>query len=427
MASDKRGSTVSRARRFVERPWGLAHGARLLAWFLCLVSVTLLAGTSVIVLSSRPSPEWPWPSYLSLIFPVPFVVLGAVGAVVASRRPKNILGWLFVTISCINSFEVAGRLYVVAFDLPARAPVALVDGLVGNVGIGLLAAALLLFPDGRLPSPTWRPFAWVIFGSLGGCCFLEGLQPGELQWFVGVDNPIGVPGLAAITRQASDAFVFLIGAALALAALSLIVRVRRTRGVERQQIKWLAFAAMVLVGAVPIMLGYDWYAGSYVMLAGLIALPAAVGIAILRYRLYDIDVIINRTLVYGSVTAVLAGLFAALSILTQRIVLALTGQESQAAVVLAALVVTGLFQPLRSRVQTIVDRRFYRRKYDASQTLERFALQLREEVELDRLATGLVGVVRDTMQPAHAFLWLRPTAGAEAVRGSPRQPGAREG
>jgi hypothetical protein len=143
------------------------------------------------------------------------------------------------------------------------------------------------------------------------------------------------------------------------------------------------------------------------------------GVAILRYRLYDIDVIINRTLVYGSLTVLLAGLFAALSIVTQRVVLAVTGQESQAAVVLAALVVTALFQLLRARVQMLVDRRFYRRKYDAARTLERFASQMRDEVELDHLAAGLVAVVRETMQPTHASLWLRHSESSKANASSP--------
>ena len=139
-------------------------------------------------------------------------------------------------------------------------------------------------------------------------------------------------------------------------------------------------------------------------------LPVSIGIALLRYRLFDIDVLINRTLVYGIVTALLAGAFAALSVMTQRLTLAVTGQESEAAVVVAALIVTALFQPLRSRVQTLVDRRFYRAKYDLSRTLEQFASQVRDEVELERLTNSLVGVVQETMQPAHASLWLRPRA-----------------
>lgn len=153
---------------------------------------------------------------------------------------------------------------------------------------------------------------------------------------------------------------------------------------------------------------------------GVTLMWGSVAISILRYRLFDIDVVINRTLVYGIVTAVLAGVFAALSILIQRLALALTGQGSEAAVVMAALVVTALFQPLRTRVQTQVDRRFYRAKYDASRTLERFANQVRDEVELDRLTKSLVAMVLETMQPTHASLWLRPRPSPPAA--NPPEP-----
>ena len=198
----------------------------------------------------------------------------------------------------------------------------------------------------------------------------------------------------------------LIAVALAVSAVSVVVRLSQSRDVERQQLKWFAFAATLTVPAVAVQIVIDWAAGFLLLACAVAVLAAAIGIAILRYRLYDIDVIINRALVYGPVTAMLAGLFAALSILTQRVVLAVTGQESQAAVVVAALAVTALFQPLRLRVQTVVDHRFYRRKYDATRTMERFASQIRDQVELDQLTAGLVAVVRETMQPSHASLWL---------------------
>jgi hypothetical protein len=196
-------------------------------------------------------------------------------------------------------------------------------------------------------------------------------------------------------------------------------RLRRARDAERQQLKWFLFGAawlwLALLGPLFAAFGHPLdarvpaTAGSFV----LIVLPVTMAIGILNYRLFDIDVVINRTLVYGTVTALLAGAFAALSIVTQRVTLAITGQESEAAVVLAALIVTALFQPLRSRVQTLVDRRFYRSKYDVSRTLERFASQVRDEVELERLTHSLIAVVQETMQPAHASLWLRPYLDAQ--------------
>jgi hypothetical protein len=204
-----------------------------------------------------------------------------------------------------------------------------------------------------------------------------------------------------------------------VAAISLLVRFRRARGVERQQLKWLALgAAIVPILAIPwsfkyaanVRIAQEVLPALPIFAAALV--PVAVGIALLRYRLYDIDIIINRTLVYGAVTAVLAGAFAALSVLTQRLALALTSQESQAAVVLAALIVTAMFQPVRGRVQILVDRRFYRAKYDAARTLQQFASEVRDQVELSQLQVALVGVVHETMQPAHVSLWLRPSTGS---------------
>jgi hypothetical protein len=209
-------------------------------------------------------------------------------------------------------------------------------------------------------------------------------------------------------------------AGIVLAVVLLMRRLRHARGAERQQLKWFAFCAawLPLPAAAPVLvaLGYpvdglltrDVAAISLYFI--LLLIPVAMAIGILKYQLFDIDVIINRTLVYTVVTAVLASAFAALSVSTQQLTLALTGQESQAAVVIAALVVTALFQPLRLRVQLQVDQRFYRTRYHAGRTLERFAGEARDEVELDRLAYSLVAVVQDTMRPAHASLWVRPPA-----------------
>jgi hypothetical protein len=243
-------------------------------------------------------------------------------------------------------------------------------------------------------------------------------------------NPFGLEHLPAFMVHGVGGFL-LNYACFGLAALSLVLRYRRARGMERQQLKWLAFGAVCFVlltlpwtAALAFRLAPDLVLAQEVLPAlGIFALalvPAAIGIALLRYRLYDIDLLINRTLVYGIVTALLAGAFAALSVLMQRLTLAVTGQESEVAVVLAALVVTALFQPLRARVQTQVDRRFYRSKYDVSRTLEQFASQVRDEVELERLTGSLVGVVQETMQPAHASLWLRPRPSAPL--GGPPEP-----
>jgi hypothetical protein len=195
---------------------------------------------------------------------------------------------------------------------------------------------------------------------------------------------------------------------------SVFVRLASAGGRERQQIKWFAYAAAVLVGALlfglsPGQLQGTW-TWSVVVVTGLSGVPVAVGIAILRYRLYDIDVLINRTLVYGVLTGILALVYFGGVTATHTIFRTLTGQErqSQLAIVISTLVIAALFNPLRRRIQSFIDRRFYRKKYDAAKTLEAFSAKLRDETDLDALSDDLVGVVRETMQPAHVSLWLRP-------------------
>jgi hypothetical protein len=280
---------------------------------------------------------------------------------------------------------------------------------------------LLLFPTGRLVSSRWKLVLWM--GTLGLAfyaiehAFTRG--PIETTPFSVPNNPFAIDGFPSVLgRGSAGAVVHL--ACLILAVVGLIQRMRHARGAERQQLKWFLFGAawFPLVTVAPDLLAFrlpadaplirDVYpVAAYV---ALLAILLAMTIGILQYRLFDIDVVINRTLVYGTVTALLAGAFAALSVVTQRLTLAITGQESEVAVVLAALVVTALFQPLRTRVQTLVDRRFYRSKYDATRTLQQFAGRLRDEVELDHLRNVLVAVVDETMQPAHVSLWIRPSA-----------------
>ena len=197
----------------------------------------------------------------------------------------------------------------------------------------------------------------------------------------------------------------------------MLVRLRRTRGVERQQIKWFAYAAFVLAaGAVVSWVISDavgagwlrWDVGFVTTMVGLAGLPVAMSIAILRYRLYDIDRIINRTLVYGSLTAMLVALYFGAIVMLERVFVLLTGQGSTLAVVAATLLIAALFNPLRGRIQALIDRSFYRRKYDATKTLQGFSMKLRDETDLEALRGDLLGVVTETMQPAHVSLWLRP-------------------
>jgi hypothetical protein len=244
-----------------------------------------------------------------------------------------------------------------------------------------------------------------------------------------IENPLGIEGLESVRYLVIpwvDVFLYCILGLVAV--VSLFLRYRRVSGVERQQIKWVAYAAsVVILGAIYLNFfnavvdsltggSWAWWVGRGLLVAGFVGIPIAMGIAILKYRLYEIDTLINRTLVYGALTALLAvGYFATIMVLQgisslvfQVPFRVFLGQESALATVAATLAMAALFNPLRRRLQSFIDRRFYRRKYDARKTLEAFSSQLRNESDLEALSADLVGVVRETMQPAHVSLWLRP-------------------
>jgi hypothetical protein len=351
-----------------------------------------------------------------------------VGGLVASRRPANPVGWLFLasaTCSALQHVTFAYATYGLVTStgaLPFAGAMAWVSEWTEPWGPALLLVALpFFFPDGRLVSPGWRPVALLVFLALVvDAVVLRVLIPGVV--FYGetrIANPLGVEALRPYL-DAVGAGVW-IGSIL-VAVASLVVRFGRSRGEERQQIKWLALAALVIPvwfltnapieEAVPNL----FYIVDALIVFALI--PVAAGVAILRHRLYDIDVIINRALVYGSLTAMLAALYWGGVATTQAIFRALTGQGelSQIAVVASTLAIAALFNPLRRWVQGFVDRRFYRRKYDAAKTLEAFNARLRDETELEALSGDLVGVVRQTMQPAHVSLWLRPDPAPKSER-----------
>ena len=354
-----------------------------------------------------------------------------MAALIAALRPRNAIGWWLSVLALGFTGTVVGSVYA-RFAL-ARNPGALPGGeLVLWLSQWCTAPAqialvflLLLFPSGRVASSRWKLVLWMASLGVAFYSIEHAFTPGPIETspFSLPSNPFAINAFPSILgRGSAGFFVYLVSIILAVAGL--VNRLRRARGTERQQLKWFAFGAawlpLVVVAPVFVAFGYPADApmtrdvipiAAYLVIL-LILLTMTVGI--LQYRLFDIDVVINRTLVYGIVTSLLAGAFAALSIIAQRITLAVAGQESEVAVVLAALVVTGFFQPLRSRVQSLVDRRFYRAKYDATRTLERFASQIRVEVELNHLQTTLVAVVRETMQPTHASLWL--------CASSPRRP-----
>jgi hypothetical protein len=246
---------------------------------------------------------------------------------------------------------------------------------------------------------------------------LAAFSPGPIDAIGGaVDNPLGMESLRGVGTNSAvgpvESVLYVLGI---VAAASLFARMRRARGVERQQLKWFAYATVVLVGGAVLdftiseWTGVRWLGeiGFVLTLVGLAGLPIAIGIAVLRYRLYNIDRIINRTLVYGALTATLLALYFGVIVLLQRVFVVLTGEKSTIAVVASTLLIAALFNPLRRRIQSFIDRSFYRRKYDAAKTLEKFSMKLRDETDLEALRGDLVGVVAETMQPAHVSLWLR--------------------
>jgi hypothetical protein len=268
---------------------------------------------------------------------------------------------------------------------------------------------LLLFPTGRSLSPRWRPVTWLAVGFTAALTVLGMLRPSlYLTDAQTIANPIGVAGVdieaAPLSTILNGLLLFLLGAAV----VSLVVRFRRSRGVERQQLKWFTYAG-ALVLLIP-LIGFVVPSLGNAAFVVVIALPIAVGIAILRYRLYDIDRLINRTLVYGLLTALLAGIYAGVVLGLGQLFGGIGEQAPSWAVAGATLAVAALFQPARRHIQAVVDRRFNRRKFDAAKTVEAFGIRLRDEVDLDVLTAELLVVVDQTIQPTRASLWLRPPA-----------------
>jgi hypothetical protein len=395
------GRTRPRAAAWVAVPLGSLNAA------FSLLSLLLagLAGWSL----SRYLEEYTLPAaFLAVSYSV-------VGALIASHRPRNPLGWIFLAVGFFQGFDPFAETYA-KYVLVTNPGSSLPDGplmswLSAFTWVPGLSLAItfvpLLFPDGSLPSRRWRPVAWLSTVPLAIFVVLQAyLWPYRGQ--------IPPPKLGGLIGDLSDLlFPLMLVCGLACVS-SLMFRYRRAAGRERQQIKWFAYAAAVFLTANVVSEFLPFGPIIYLSLLPAASLvPVAVGIAILRYRLYDIDVIINRTLVYGALTATLALIYFGGVATTEAIFHALTGEERQPqlAIVVSTLVIAALFMPLRRRIQALIDRRFYRRKYDAAKTLEAFSAKLRDETDLAALSEDLVGVVRETMQPAHVSLWLHPDPG----------------
>ena len=346
-----------------------------------------------------------------------FGAFAGAGTLIALRQPDNAVGWVLLgTAICFAAGE-AGEAYVVDPPHPGQTWVAWLSTFTTNIWFSLALVFLpLLVPDGRLPSSRWRPVLWLGVTELALGVVSSAFAPGELELrqSSGIENPVGVD--SDLPAAAGTASAVLGAVAVVLAAASVVVRLRRAQGAERQQLKWFAYVGVlaavclsvaVIASTVTDSSSRDFTAVAVIgWLSGLalvgLGLPAATGIAILRHRLYDIDLVIRRTLVYGALTATLAATYLALVLLA-----GLAVGKSNVAIAVSTLAVAALFRPVLRRIQAIVDRRFYRRRYDAAMTLEAFGARLRDELDLEALADDVRGVVRETVQPAHVSLWLR--------------------
>jgi hypothetical protein len=371
-------------------------------------------------------------SVFAVVFAAIVLSFSTVGALIATRQPRNPIGWIMIvagvglaaTILTGNYVEISlaqppGR-------LPATEWVGWVAQWVWVLGFGpALTFLFLLFPNGRLPSRRWRPVGWLAVAAMVTLGCGVAFIPGPLPDYPQIRNPVGLTLLEGsfLAGEGGPLLYLSLVASTVLSASSMVVRFRQAVGEERQQIKWFAFAAgFAALGWVVNSLAYAndeeteslLLVASLLLLLSLLGIPLAVGIAILKYRLYDIDLIINRTLVYGSLTATLALVYVGSVVSLQALLRVLTGQDSTLAIVASTLLIAALFNPLRRRLQSFIDRRFYRRKYDAAKTLAAFGSRLREETDLDALSSDVVEVARGTMQPAHVSLWLRPDAEPEA-------------
>jgi hypothetical protein len=358
-----------------------------------------------------------------ITFGIPSLAFCAVGALVAARLPRNPVGWLILAFGLTSVLSLFAEHYVLV-GLSRGEMLVGTDLVLGALALladwappAFLALAFLFYPDGRLPSPRWRPLAWMVVIVFGLSCLAGAFTPGAVLTIRGTTNPLADPDLADLFAPLLSLTSVLLIVIFAGCAASLVVRFRRSHGDERQQIKLFAFSASMIAAFILVGSALESLTGSSddqigdriaivvfpILLSGI---PVAVGLAILRYRLYAIDRIISRTVAYGALTAILAGGYLVLVLALQSLLP--VDDDSPLIVAVSTLAVVGAFGPLRGRVKSLVDRRFNRSSYDAHRTVESFSQTLRNEVELEALTRDLTGVIESAMHPRHVSVWLAP-------------------
>jgi len=394
-----------------------ARAAARLAWLLCVACLVGLGGYLLLYVLNGTAGLGSLPLPAALTFTVVGALFAVVGALVASRQPDNKVGWLLLAAGLCIAVNSLGESYAryALVTAPGSLPGGLYAAWIQAALFGTVAILgiflPLYFPTGRLLSRRWRPILWAGIGYLVCAVVGNNLQPGPVEWLPGAapaPNPVvylpaAKPLFEVILVLSAPCFLVGVGGAIA----ALVVRFRRAQGIERQQLKWFTYAA-ALAPLSPLAYEYARPVWPVLLALTLPLVPISIGIAILRYRLYEIDRIINRTLVYGLLTVLLGLCYAAGSLVF--VLVAGVGSDPPSWLVAGAtLAAAAIFRPARRRIQTAVDRRFNRRKYNAAQTIQAFSTRLRDQVDLDTLATELLAVVDQTMQPTQVSVWLRPS------------------
>jgi hypothetical protein len=393
------------------------------AWALWAVTLAIVVGAHVLALANRPSvPLYEFWIESTLIGPT----FATLGALIVSRRPKNIIGWLFLIPSVGSGMQfLSGQYATVALSepsgLPAGAYAAWLSTVLQSSSVFAALFLLLLFPTGGLPSPRWRVVAWTTGLAAAVTLASLALAPGPLGAFAAVQNPFGLRAAAAGIGLMLAVGVWVMIACIVAILASLVLRFYRSRDEERLQIQWFAYAATlgvsaILLGDYLVPAAFAGWFGVLVWTAAPVSLSVAAAVAVLKYRLYDIDLIIRKTAVYGALTLLLALVYFAGVATLQRLLSPLVGEGNQFAVVASTLAIAALFVPLRRRVQTAIDRRFYRRKYDAAKALEDFGARVGNHTDLATLNADLLSVVQETVQPSYASLWLREVGDGQKRR-----------